>query len=347
MKKVLFLIFLLPIALLTFAQKQFNESQLNLRSNIEMFLREEGFMPTLDKDGDIQFKKEGETYYVIVNSNDTSPFYVTISKYYNYGGNYTRQNISKNLETFNLKKAVKVLLYEKTYVYQAEMYTVNAEYFKYVFYKLMKQLDALQDEVKEICSNQNSTTTERTSIQGNNGTLLVDEDFSSHSSLWKSSKGKVSYKNGKMIFKDTEGSGFSNITYALPYDLKNKDFQLSFSMKADFEEKYSSSYFILGSKWNDAYWFGLCDWGQNKIILCYGNYDDSKKYYGYSGNSNLSINTTHEYTMIKKGRKVEWYADGKFLFSATIDLSTDMKLIGFLVPNHHTIEVDSLTIKLI
>ena len=37
-------------------------SQLKLRNEIKAFLQEEGFMPEIDSDGDIKFKKEGSTY---------------------------------------------------------------------------------------------------------------------------------------------------------------------------------------------------------------------------------------------------------------------------------------------
>lgn len=347
MKKLLFILCLLPTAIGIFAQKQFNEAQLKLRSNIESFLQEEGFMPTIDNDGDILFKKEGEKYFVIIDQRDTSPFYLCLCKYYNYSENFTKQKIEKNLSELNLKKGVKLICFDKNYRYGAEMYLVNAENFKYVFYKLMKQLEALQEEVNKICSNQSNAITERTSVQRNNGTFLVYEDFSSYSPLWKTSKGEVSFKNGRIIFKDIEGSGYSQLSYDLSKNLKNEDFQLTMSIKTTFNEKFSPLLFYLGKTWENSYYFGLTDFGNRKIALSYGTSDDMRKYYDFSESSNLAISETHQYAMIKKGKKVEWYADGNLLFSTTIDLFTDMREIGFLVPTHHMIEVDSFTIKLI
>lgn len=348
MKKLLLILCLLPITVSTFAQKQFDEAQLKLRSNIESFLQEEGFMPTIDNDGDIQFKKEGEKYYVIIDVRDTSPFYLSLCKLYKYNEKYSKQNIEKNLSELNLKKGVKLICFDSYYRYGAEMYLVNAENFKYVFYKLMKQLEALQEEVDKICSNQSNAITERTSIQGNSETFLVNEDFSSYSSLWIKDKGKVSYKNGKMIFEDLDDYGYSKLTYNLPRNLKNEDFQLSFSMKTTFKETYSRLYFIIGSAYNKSYTLGLSsDTDETNIRLVYGTYDNNDKYYGPSSFANLNPSSTHQYTMIKKGRTVEWYADENLLFSTTIDLSIDMNLTGFLVSSHHIIEVDSFTIKLI
>ena len=269
MKKVLFIIcLLLPIALSALSQKKFNDNQLKLRSNIELFLREEGYMPIIDSDGDIQFKKEGEKYYVIIDERDTSPFYLCLCKFYKYSENFTRQNIEKNLSELNLKKGVKLVCFDKNYRYGAEMYLVDAENFKYVFYKLMKQLEALQEDVNKLCSNKENIT-EGTSFQEDSGTFLVNEDFSSYSSLWKTSNGEVSFKNGKMIFKDVKDLGYSQIIYDLPNNLKNKDFQLTFSMKVNLKETHSALFFILGTKWNDAYRFGFSTWDNKKMVLWY------------------------------------------------------------------------------
>ena len=64
MKRILLLfILIIAISSTALAQKKFNSEQLQLRSSIELFLREEGFMPEIDSDGDIKFKKEGEPYF--------------------------------------------------------------------------------------------------------------------------------------------------------------------------------------------------------------------------------------------------------------------------------------------
>ncbi|PYE52035.1 T3SS (YopN, CesT) and YbjN peptide-binding chaperone 1 [Deinococcus yavapaiensis] len=43
---------------------------------IAAFLRDEGFRPTVDEDGDVYFKFEGRVYYVVVNEEDPSFFRV-------------------------------------------------------------------------------------------------------------------------------------------------------------------------------------------------------------------------------------------------------------------------------
>lgn len=152
MKKVLFFLYALFIAVPAFTQKNFNEAQLKLRSDIEAFLREEGFMPTIDGDGDIGFKKEGGKYYVIIDERDTSPFYIRLARFYNYNERFNRQALIKNLAELNLKKGVKLICFDEYYVYEAEMYLINGENFKHVFYKLLEQLKSLEDTTEDLCS---------------------------------------------------------------------------------------------------------------------------------------------------------------------------------------------------
>ena len=347
MKRILLFFICLAIYTSIVAQDKFNGEQLKLRSDIESFLREEGFLPEIDSDGDIAFKKDGDKYYVIIDSRDTSPFYITLSKFYSYGERLNRHNISEKLDKLNLKKAVKVLLNDKSYVLQSEMFIVNVESFKYVFYKLLKQIEVLEDDINTLCLDRSDAIIGGASIHGNDGAFLVNEEFSSYSYMWKNDGGKVSYKNGKMIFKDIEDYGYSELIYNLPQNLKNEDFQLDLSMKVAFHEENSSLFFIVGDAWDDAYRFGLTLSSKGLIKLSYGTHGNSTKYYGYSSSANLGATSQHQYRMIKKGKMVEWYADGKFLFSSTIDMSTDMNLIGFLVSNYHSIEVDNITIKLL
>jgi len=42
------------------------------------FLRQEGYQPTIDEDGDIAFRREGRTYYIIISKNDPTLIYFTL-----------------------------------------------------------------------------------------------------------------------------------------------------------------------------------------------------------------------------------------------------------------------------
>lgn len=79
-KFILFVAFALS-ALSCFAQEppvQRSAANVAFRDSIENFLKLEGYVPSIDEDGDIEFKKEGSTYFVIV-VDDEAPFYLQFS----------------------------------------------------------------------------------------------------------------------------------------------------------------------------------------------------------------------------------------------------------------------------
>lgn len=81
-KFVLFVAFALS-ALSCFAQEppvQRSAANVAFRDSIANFLKLEGYVPSIDEDGNIEFKKEGSTYFVIV-VDDEAPFYVQFSYY--------------------------------------------------------------------------------------------------------------------------------------------------------------------------------------------------------------------------------------------------------------------------
>lgn len=98
-----------------FADGEFTTRQLALRSEIQSFLKQEGFMPEIDSDGDIKFKREGNTYYVRIDKANKSPMYLRLQSYYNYSDNLSKSKISAALPDLNLWKAVKVVMYESQF----------------------------------------------------------------------------------------------------------------------------------------------------------------------------------------------------------------------------------------
>ena len=130
-----------------------NTAQRRLRSDITQFLREEGFMPEIDSDGDIKFKKEGGTYYISIDYKDDSPMYLVMYRQYLYSesGLFVKRNILKASNELNFYKGVKILCFESNYSFRAEMYLVNAEHFKYTFYKLLSQLASIEDDLETEC----------------------------------------------------------------------------------------------------------------------------------------------------------------------------------------------------
>lgn len=64
MKKILLAIVLTLMTLSAYAEDTLSGAALSMRSSIVSYLRSEGYMPEIDSDGDIKFKKEGRAYYI-------------------------------------------------------------------------------------------------------------------------------------------------------------------------------------------------------------------------------------------------------------------------------------------
>lgn len=150
MKKFFLFIMTLSVCVNLMAVKSFNADQLALRQNIFDFLKEEGYVPELDSDGDIRFKVEGNSYYVIVNEIDNSPMFLTLYRGFNYDESYTKTKVESVALEVNKYKGLKFMIFDNSYSFNVEMYLVNAEHFRYTFYKHMKQMKNAQDELRSL-----------------------------------------------------------------------------------------------------------------------------------------------------------------------------------------------------
>lgn len=137
--------------------------QLQLRSEIKTFLSQEGFMPEIDPDGDIKFKKEGRTYYVTIDSSNEYPMYLNLSLSYMNPDGYTLEQIKLAASELNFYKGIEVLCYDSSIRIQGDMFLVSSETFKYVFYKLMEQIEYaagdIMDELDKVSYFGNSNNT--------------------------------------------------------------------------------------------------------------------------------------------------------------------------------------------
>ena len=124
-------------------------TQENLKNEVLNFLKEEGFCPTIDEDGDICFKKEGDLYYVIVDNKEESPFYLVISLGRRMEEGYDMAKALPIVYEVNHYKGVKMKLYESSIVTRAEMFLENADHFKAVFYRTTTLLNIGMNEFCE------------------------------------------------------------------------------------------------------------------------------------------------------------------------------------------------------
>lgn len=103
------------------------------RDSVVSFLKSEGFVPSVDEDGDIWFKKEGDNLLVSI-EDETAPFYVQISYALSSEGMDDQVALLKAVNNINLNcRCVKcsigdngvMLISVETYNYSARVFMDN------------------------------------------------------------------------------------------------------------------------------------------------------------------------------------------------------------------------------
>ena len=132
-------------ALLTFAQ---DEEQVNkeLQEKYISFLKEEGFSPIIDSDGDVKFKNEGETYYIRP-TNDKK--YFQVMKILNENDPEKFVDLLKSANATMIEyKQIKIVIYKKkdnsgfNGHFKSDNFLGNEDDFKKIFYRSMKVIQA-------------------------------------------------------------------------------------------------------------------------------------------------------------------------------------------------------------
>lgn len=132
-----------------FAQSSLTSEELAFRNGIEKFLKEEGFVPTIDtEDQSVNFKKEGESYWITVTG--SAPTYVEMHK---SGFGTTDTNREYILEACNKAtretRCAKAFARESSVSFSVEVYCTTVEDFNYLFYKSISTLDTIKDRTKQ------------------------------------------------------------------------------------------------------------------------------------------------------------------------------------------------------
>ncbi|MGN0033990.1 MAG: hypothetical protein ACI358_09490 [Candidatus Limimorpha sp.] len=157
--KRLIIIFLLlattavPISLRGQNDAEYNSEQLALRTDLFNFLKEEGFIPELDSDGDIKFKSEGQPYFISISKTDKNPMYVVLYRIFSNPDEYSEETVAMASTKLNFYKGVKVLCFEKSFRIGAELYVRDAEPVKSAFYKLIEIIDSVKSDFLDECKN--------------------------------------------------------------------------------------------------------------------------------------------------------------------------------------------------
>lgn len=147
MKKIRLLLPFLLMCIVTYAQKDFNSSQLTLRNDIQSFLKTEGFQPSIDSDGDIMFKRQGKTYYVVISADNIKPLFVALSRYFKYDEDVTVTKASFYAQEIAKYKMCKMIVGNQEYRLTTQMFLTNHTAFTSIFYKLLDILDSAEEEL--------------------------------------------------------------------------------------------------------------------------------------------------------------------------------------------------------
>lgn len=124
------------------------DSQKALRSNIVEFLREEGFSPSIDEDGDVAFKKEGEKHWIRIARG--GPFYIEFIWSFHNIEDADLAALMVAINKVNKETPVaKAILLNESVKLVVEAYCHDAESFRYIFYESMRQLEMMDDDLRK------------------------------------------------------------------------------------------------------------------------------------------------------------------------------------------------------
>lgn len=169
------------------------------RSNIQAFLREEGFAPSVDSDGSLCFKKEGTAYWIDVIGD--KPFYVTFHREPLGTDNAPELAVLEAINEVNTNiRAIKCCYMNDHVSFAIESYCYVAEDFKYVFYSYLGILEASNDLVKEAYSKYDSSSSNSSSYKGNSSGNYSNRSSSTNSASTSGRKsGNTVYINGPIL----------------------------------------------------------------------------------------------------------------------------------------------------
>lgn len=147
MKKLLFyFLFCIICAQDAFAQSQPTAGELKFRNGIEQFLKEEGYVPTIDSNNNrrVNFKKEGIKYWITVK--DSEPCYVTMQRSGFTMDEGKRDSYIEACNYANLnKRCGKASIDTEDVFFTVEFYCYSIENFRSTFYRNMNSLEYIKE----------------------------------------------------------------------------------------------------------------------------------------------------------------------------------------------------------
>ncbi|MDE6243094.1 MAG: YbjN domain-containing protein, partial [Muribaculaceae bacterium] len=150
MKKI-FVMILAIVAFSSFGLKAAEKTQAekNFTNQVLNYLRTEGYQPSLDNDGDVKFKSEGDTYFVICNDY-ADGMYVKIMAWIGGSGNSRRtllEGVNHAVSSYKFLRAY--LDKDNDIVYECASYCSNFYQFKELFPRLMNVMKLGEKAIAE------------------------------------------------------------------------------------------------------------------------------------------------------------------------------------------------------
>ncbi len=227
---------------LTAEQKKF-------RSSLQEFLKEEGFMPTIDdEDNSLNFKKEGTLYWISFGG--TTPLYIEFHRSGLKCEDADKSLVLQAVNAANSKvRCAKAMFNDTSISFAIEMYCHSAEEFKYIFYKCMKELESIKDEVFEYYNG--SSSSNESSSSTNNSSGLVSKFFPVYGiTLGKSSSADIKAK-GYTVKKDDDGDQMSDVNGLAFWDFNHDNiFEILYIVQSD---ALPERWLNLGVNWSLSY----------------------------------------------------------------------------------------------
>lgn len=148
MKRILFTLIALIASLGTFAEV--TGEALTFRNQIKSYLSQEGYVPTIDTDGDIAFKYEGSKYFISVD-NYGEMVYVTVSYYMNAEDTNSTllRRVANDVERGLKLVRIYLTQNQQTLILECAAANTSIAEFRRMFYNYMEILTLAKERVTD------------------------------------------------------------------------------------------------------------------------------------------------------------------------------------------------------
>ncbi|MDD2961720.1 MAG: hypothetical protein PHR45_06540 [Muribaculaceae bacterium] len=219
MKKLILIVALL-LGTLAMQGERLTSKQVQLRSNVFQFLKEEGFMPKVSDNSNITFKSEGQYFIVLFDERDTYPYYAEICLTDNYSEKYTIDAVKRCLPSLNFMRAVNTVCFDDYIKMAVQIYFTDIEQVKHTLYIALSQLKTTEEKLIKLIDEGESS--QGTSNTNDNYRRLSYNDMFPVYGFYLNHTQNNFINNGHKIKKLDSGSSYFTIDKNQFWDF-NKD----------------------------------------------------------------------------------------------------------------------------